>query len=238
MTIWRFLALLVPFWLFASVAAAQTYALTEPVKARDCFQYEIGMTLKGELRINKDGKTAAIPLAAKAEHRFTERVLDAKEKGLPTKVVRNYESARSNIAVNGQATLHELSSGRKLIVAQRAPEKFLCYSPAGPLTRDEVELVSEHFDTLALTGLLPEKEVRVGDSWKLSNEVALALGQFEALISNDLTAQLESAADGFAIIAVAGKAQGIELGALATIVVAGTARYEILPKRPVRLQWC
>jgi len=209
----------------------------EPVKPRDCFHYEIGMTLKGELRINKDGKTAAIPLAAKAEHLFTERVLDVKENGLPSKVVRNYELARSNIAVDGQATLHELSSGRKLIVAQRAPEKFLCYSPAGPLTRDEVELVSEHFDTLALTGLLPEKEVRVGDSWKLSNEVALALGQFEALISNDLTAKLESVADGFAIIAVGGKAQGIELGALAKIVVAGTARYEILHKRLVHLEW-
>src|SRR6266404_7617022 len=111
MTIWRFLALLVPFWLIASVAGAQTHTLMEPVKPRDCFHYEIGMTLKGELRINKDGKTAAIPLAAKAEHLFTERVLDVKENGLPSKVVRNYELARSNIAVDGQATLHELSSG-------------------------------------------------------------------------------------------------------------------------------
>ena len=237
MTIRRYLVLGLPLWLVASIAGAQTHTLSEPVQARDCFQYDINMTLKGELRMNKDGKTAAMPLAARAEHRFSERILEVKEKGLPAKVVRNYDTARSSISVNGQASPHDLRTARKLIVAQRTADNFLCYSPAGPLTRDEVELVSEHFDTLAVTGLLPEKEVKVGDSWKLPNEVVLALGQFEALIAHEITAKLESVDDGFAVITIGGKAQGIELGALAKITVSASARYEILRKRLVRLEW-
>ena len=37
MTIRRYLALGLPLWLAASIAGAQTHALSEPVQARDCF---------------------------------------------------------------------------------------------------------------------------------------------------------------------------------------------------------
>ena len=58
---------------------------------------------------------------------------------------------------------------RRLIVAQRTGESLFCYAPAGPLTRADLEVVSEHFETLHLTGVLPGKEVEVGDTWKLDS---------------------------------------------------------------------
>jgi hypothetical protein len=219
------------------MAAAQTHLLVESPRPGDCNKYELSMTLKGELRVSRDGKTVPIPISASAEHRFVERILEAKEKGLPEKVARYYEQARSNVTVEGSVIARQVREQRRLIVAQRPHDEFLCYSPAGPMTREEIELVGEHFDTLTLTGLLPQGEVKTGDTWKIRNESVQALCQFDALISHELTGKLEEVADGFASITIGGKASGIELGALTKITVSGKVRYEILPKRIVSVEW-
>lgn len=221
----------------AHTTFAQSHSLTEPAKSGDCFRYELVLTVKGELRVGQEGKIRSIPLAAGARHKFVERLLDVKDKGLPVKVARHYEQADAQTAVDGQTSSRGLRPDRRLIVAQRTPERFLCYSPSGPLTREELEVAGEHFDTLSLTGLLPEKEVRAAESWRLPNEVVLAIAQFEALISHDLTAKLEEVADGHAIIMIGGKAQGIEMGALAKITVSGKAKFEILTRRLTHIEW-
>lgn len=218
-------------------AFGQTHSLGENPKPGDCFKYELAMTLKGELRVSRDGKTVALPINAGANHAFTERVLQIKDKGLPEKVARQYSLAKSLITVDRSSSVHTLSDDRRLIVAQRHNDERLCYSPAGPLVGDDLELIGEHFDTLALTGVLPARDVRTGESWKLSNEAVQSLCQFGALISNELTAKLDEVADGFASISIGGKASGIELGAMVKLTISARARFEILPKRLVQLDW-
>jgi len=105
------------------------------------------------------------------------------------------------------------------------------------LTRQELEAVSEHFDTLCLTGLLPNKEVAVEDSWKISNATAQAVCLFEGLISHDLTGRLKEVKDGHAIIAIEGKANGIELGASVKLEIKATLRYDLLRHRIMGLEW-
>src|SRR5262249_3962494 len=125
----------------------------------------------------------------------------------------------------------------RLAVAQRQNDTLLCYSPQGPLTRDELETVSEHFDTLCVAGLLPGKEVKIGDSWKLSNAAAQGLCQFEGLVSSELTGKLAVVADGVAAFAIEGTASGVELGAQAKVTVIATGRFDIAKRRLVSLEW-
>src|SRR5262245_11594117 len=186
MASWRNLGVLVGLCVIAPAGLAQTQSLTDAPRAGDCTRYDLALTLKGEVRVARDGKTVALPMTATAAHQFTERILDAKEKGLPTKVARWYDLAKSTVTVDGSPSVKSLREERRLMVAQRDPDRLTCYSPAGPLTRDELELAGEHFDTLAITGILPEKDVKVGDSWPLPNEAVVALCQFEALVSHDV----------------------------------------------------
>jgi hypothetical protein len=237
MAIWRTSGMWAAIFIFASTAAGQTHTLVESPRPGDCNKYELSMTLKGELRVSREGKVVPIPINASAEHRFSERVLEAKEKGLPEKVARYYEQARSHVAVDGSNLARQVRDERRLIVAQRPHDQFLCYSPRGALTNEELELISEHFDTLTLAGLLPQSSVSTGDTWKIRNETVQALCQFEALISHELTGKLDEVSDGFASISVGGKASGIEVGALAKITVSAKVRYEILPKRLVSVEW-
>ena len=185
-------------------ASAQTYALSEIPKAGDCFRIHLEMTLKGEIRINGEAKPSSLPLQARAEHDFPERILVVNSKGLPEKSARLYENAKAAITVGGDRTEHTLRPDRRLQVAQRHSDQALTYAPAGPLTREELSLTSEHFDTLSLTGLLPQKDVEIGTTWKVTDAVAQGLCSFDGLTAQDLACKMEKVEDHIASVSVKG----------------------------------
>src|SRR6185295_9199869 len=113
----------------------------------------------------KDDRQVPLPLTASASHEFPERILQVNA-GLPQKAARLYETAKAKISVNGDGSERGLRPDRSLMVAQAIKDQILVYCPAGALTRDELD-VTEHLDTLSLTGLLPDKAVAVGDTWKV-----------------------------------------------------------------------
>ncbi|MFO0809400.1 MAG: hypothetical protein U0746_12305 [Gemmataceae bacterium] len=219
------------------LATAQTYSLVEAPQANDCARYTIKMQLSGEMVVVQEGRSQSLKLTASADHRFRERVLAVDKSGAPVKAGRLYDTAMTSISVDGTPAARSLRAERRLTVAQRINDSLVCYSPHGPLTREELENVSEHFDTLALTGLLPGREVKVGDTWKPTNGIAQGLCQFEALVANELECKLDGIKDGAAIVAVSGKAKGIELGASATVTVTASMRFDLLKKRLVSLDW-
>ena len=231
-TLWAAVAVLA----VAGPARTQTYPLAEAPKPGECFRVRIDASLTGALKVQRDDKPAAIKLSASSGHAILERILSAPN-GAVRKVARYYEKAQSTITIGEDRVERSLRDDRKLIVAQRNDEALLCYSPAGPLTRTELEVTAEHFDTLALTGILPGKGVALDESWKLSNATVQALCLFEGLVSHDLTAKLKEVKDGAAVIAIEGKASGIETGALANLTITATARYDLLSHRLTDLEW-
>ena len=224
--------------LFATrTASAQTYALSEIPKAGDCFRIHLEMTLKGEIRISGEAKPSSFPLQARAEHDFPERILVVNSKGLPEKSARLYETAKAAIVVGGDRTEHTLRPDRRLQVAQRHNDQALTYAPAGPLTREELSLTSEHFDTLSLTGLLPQKDVEIGTTWKVTDAVAQGLCSFDGLTAQDLACKMEKVEDHIASVSVKGSASGIDLGAMVKLTIDARYEYDLTKHRLVSLVW-
>jgi hypothetical protein len=216
---------------------AQTYPLAEVLKEGDCFRIQLDMNLSGEMRIPKDGKVVPLKLSATAAHEFPERVLAVGEGPVAEKTARVYETARSVITRDGLRSEASLRPDRRLVVAQRYKDQPLVYCPAGALFRSELELTSEHFDTLFVTGLLPGKAVAVGDTWKVPSAVAQALCLYEGLTEQDLAGKLEEVKDQVAVFSVAGSAAGIDAGALVKSKVRATGRFDLKAKRLVALEW-
>lgn len=216
---------------------AQTCALAEMARAGDCFHVQLEMTLKGEIRIQRESGPGSLPLQAAGSHSFDERILATVSNGLPEKSARRYETAKAVIQVANERSERTLRPERSLLVAQRSKDQALIYCPAGGLRRSELELTAESFDTLCLPGVLAGKEVAVGDSWKLSNGVAQALCGFEGLTEQTLTGKLESVANGTAIFTVSGTASGIDQGAMVKIGVEATGKFDVAAKRLVSLEW-
>jgi hypothetical protein len=218
-------------------ASAQTYSLAESVKAGDCFRIRLDMALAGELKIKRAGDNAALKLEATASHEFPERVLAVSPQGMPEKVARAYEKARGTTTIDHSPRERSLRSERSLIVAQRHDDHPLVYCPTGMLTRDELALTSEHFDTLALVGLLPAQPVKVGDTWKVPSAVVEALCSFEGLTEHDLVCKLEEVQNDGARVSVAGSATGIDLGALAKLKIQASYRFDLKAHRLTQLEW-
>src|SRR5438477_10081838 len=138
-------------------APAAPVLLREKLEADDCFRLQIRMDLKGEMSFRKDDKPQSMPLEATARHAFPERVLMVARNGNAEKVARLYETAEADIKTGKHASHRTLRPDRRLLVAQWHNDALLASSPAGPLLSDELDLCSDHFDTLHLTGLLPGK---------------------------------------------------------------------------------
>jgi hypothetical protein len=216
---------------------AQTYALTEKPQAGDCFRIQLDMKLSGEIKVSREGKEIALKLEAAAGHEFPERVLSVGPDGLPEKTARVYEKAKASITVEGDHSERVLRPERRLFVAQRHQDQFQVYSTSGPLTREELELTGEHFDTLALAGLLPGQPVAVGQTWRVANPAAQALCNFEGLTEQNLVCHLEEVKDQVARVSITGSATGIDLGSLVKLNIQAVYHFDLNAKHLTRLEW-
>jgi hypothetical protein len=237
MVAWRVLGSLGVLLAGVTLARAQKVTLAEPLEKGDCLAVRLEMKLAGQLRIAKGGTTVPLPLQAEARHAYPERVLELGKDGTPAKVARLYETARADFQVNGGSAAHTLRPQRRLVVAQRHQDRGLAYCPTGPLTREEADLVGKHFDTLALPGLLPGKDLAAGETWKVSTPVVQALCGFDGVTGHTLQGKLETVTDREATFSVAGTATGIELGALVKVEVRAAGRFDRASQRITRLEW-
>src|SRR5262249_5822716 len=151
------------------------------------------MIFDGEIKVRQDAKDLVLKQSAEATHEFIERGLEVGPGNLLQRSARFYKVAQARLAVEG--TPRTLRSERSLVIAQRVHDQLTVYALAGPFTREEFEL-TEHFDTLALPGLLPGKSLSAGETWKIGNAVAQALCELDGLTAHDLVGKLESVEDG------------------------------------------
>jgi len=221
----------------ASPALAQTVKLGEAVRPGDHFRYELQLTVDGKLKLERDGKVQAMTMKGDATHKFAERIEAADTGGAGGKAVRYYDVARSSSTVAGDTNKRELANDRRLTVAVRTETDTLHVCPNGPFTREELELVAEHFDTLAIPALLPNKELKAGESWAVANEAAQHACQFDGLVKNDIKGSLIDVKDGVATFKIEGQAEGVELGATARVTVSATGTFDVARGRITGLVW-
>lgn len=210
--------------------------LGETPTAGDCFRYSVELELAGKLIVTQEGAKESIRLEAKAKHLFAERTLGVAD-GLPTRSARYYEGAGASAVVGGEKVDRALPEDRRLVVAVRSSEGPFCFSPAGPLTRDELDLIAEHFNPQCVAGLLPNKAVNVGDTWEVTPAAAQAACLFDGLLKNGLVGKLTGVANGAATFTIEGTAEGIENGAKVTLAVTATGTFDTAAKRVTALTW-
>lgn len=218
-------------------AKAQTYSLAEAPKKGDCLRLKLEMRLAGEIHVNRDGSTTPLKLEAKAGHELYERILSVGKDGQPEKVCRFYERAVASIAVAANLADKTLRPDRRLVVSQRTKDRLIAYSPSGPLTREELDLVGEHLDTLSLGGLLPGSAVAVGATWKVSSAVVQAMCGFEGLTEQAIDVKFEGVQGTTALIHLSGTAAGIELGSLVKTKIQGSVQYDLKTRHITALEW-
>jgi len=217
-------------------AAEPPVNLTEKVATDVRTKSSVELGLKGELYFAVEGKKEAVRLEAKARHAFAERILAVTD-GLPSSTARAYTEAQASVAVAGDKTARSLPADRRLIVARRGANGLLCFAPAGPLTRDELDLVTEHFNPQCLAGLLPGKAVSVGDTWTLTDTAAQSACLLGVVLKAEFAGKLAEVKDNVATFTIEGKAEGIEHGSKVSLSVTATGTFDIAAGRVTGLVW-
>lgn len=214
-------------------AAERTVALAEVTKPGDVFQVELQLVLAGRLKIDREDKPEQLPIEAKAKHRYRERV-DHSAKPV---AARHYVEAVSESTIAGERSVKKLAEDRRGIFIYRNADGPLPVAPTGPLAREELELVAEHFDSLALANLLPGREISIGDTWSIANDVVQSVCHFDGLIKAGLNGRLVSASDKRAILAIEGSAEGVEQGAKVKVSIAARGEFDREKSVIDRLEW-
>lgn len=234
---WRILAVLGMLLTMTPVLRAKGHPLEERLVPGDCFRVELNLSLKGSMEFDRDQRKRTLPLEASATHVFPERILAVAKNGSAEKTARRYQTAKATIKLDKHTSTKTLRPERNLLVALWNNDQLTVSSPLGALYRNELELCSEHFDTLHLVGLLPAKEVNVGDTWKLANTPVQSLCHFDGLIEHSLTGKLEEVKSDRAIVSVKGTAKGIEVGAMVKLTIDATCEFDLENKRIVKVVW-
>jgi len=226
------------FWLALPCAAAEQYTLKEPSSQPRIESVEMRFDVSGtaEFALEK-GKLLAHPISAQATLKYRERPLPGAGRDAEAlRALRYYDSLEARIRVADHATSGRLADDRRLLVAEGRREGILFYSPQGPLTAGDLELLRAPGDSLSLLGLLPPKPVAIGEKWTPPSWVVQMLTDTEAASKADLNCTLASVNDGQARVTFEGTVEGATGGSSGKVVLHGSYFFDIKAQRLARAE--
>ena len=180
------------------------------------------VTVSFEVRGDVAGSGDMEKLSAQGRFGFEERILPQRTESCSAlRTLRYYNAAGVECTVGEERSVRELREPVRLLVAELRGGKPFLYSPSGPLTWEEQQLVEGPMDSLVMGGFLSTDPVSVGDEWRPSDGAAAALLNLSTVTNNQAVCKLDGMDDTVARIGVRGEVEGTTLGAPTKLVLSG-----------------
>ena len=197
-----------------------------------------GRTIAGESTDEGADPDPMPMLEVRTRLAVVERTLAADDSGRARRTRRRVESGE--VVIGGTEPIRPRTTvvrpeADDLIADLGADGDAVIACPAGPMLRDELELVQGAADPLELAALLPDAPVEAGASWPLPEAAARCLSGFDAIASNTLEGTLTRLDDREAEIGIEGRVEGAVLGGTGGMDVEGTLLFDRGAGRVARL---
>src|SRR5262249_31157416 len=139
----------------------------------------------------------AMPVTVRGESaiEYDERVLAMDSNGIVQKTARIYRRIDFQRNVGGREQQQTIRPAVRRLVLLRKDNTEVPFSPDGPLTWGEIDLVRTDVFTPALSGLLPRQAVPKGERWKASLDAVKELTDMERIEEGGLDCKLEEIAE-------------------------------------------
>lgn len=182
------------------------------------YQYHVStrVDLSGTLTLPPEkGQAAGKPLAVVGDSaiEYDERVLAAGASGEVDKTARIYRRIDFRRKVGDQPQQSTIRPEVRRLVVLRHRNMEVPFSPDGPLTWGEIDLVRTDVFTPALVGLLPGKPVQPGDRWTAAHPAIQELTDLERIEDGQVECRLEQVTTierrRHARVALAGTVRGV-----------------------------
>jgi len=166
--------LLLPPALLALLASGSTaqepVLLAERFKPGHTYSVEVQVKLGGKLSLptEKGKPPQLVPLEGASRLQYDERILEADDAD-SQKAVRAYRDVEFKRLVGSNIQDAGIRPSVRRMVVIRSNGRRAPFSPDGPLTWGEIDLVrTDVFNPAAIPGLLPNAAARPGQNWKAS----------------------------------------------------------------------
>ncbi|MDR2346072.1 MAG: hypothetical protein LBE18_08400 [Planctomycetaceae bacterium] len=167
-----------------------------------------------------------------AGFRYEERVNKLSDKGNSLMSVRQYNLAKAKMKIGKDLKTPELKDKIRTIVSCLEGDKVVLFSPNGALRCEELLLVEDlPGNTLTIDSLLPNKAVKVGDSWQISDSVLRSFLSIDAVIESQVNAVFTAVADNVAMIELVGDVKGLYLGAETKMSIQAKYQFDLNMRR-------
>lgn len=212
--------------------SAEKYELVSQPAAGQTVRVEVQIDVGGDLTLADEGKTRKLKMSVAGKLRYDEKVLlpDSANR-LARRSVRYYDQASAVIKIDDGGAEPKLAKTRRLVVADSSGGRATLFSPSGPLTRQELDLIDVPANSLLLDALLPDRPVGIGDRWRLADELVAALLGLDAVSQSNVECELKEVAGPRAKLELAGRVLGAIGGVGTEIEVKGKYRYDFEVRR-------
>jgi hypothetical protein len=166
------------------------------------------------------------------ERRFQADSASANSKRL---AARFYDQAEAVIKVGDSGVTPRLPEERRLLFLESHGQRPSLYSPNGPLSREQLDLVSAVGDSYGIDRLLPAKPVADGDSWPQDATSMAGLLALDSVAVCEVESVLEEFNASFAKVRLAGVVHGTADGASTEQEIRGVYLFDRRLRRITRL---
>ena len=190
----------------------------------------------GKLKFVEDDKVGREKMSVVAELDYTEKTLalpDDAKKLSGVRSVRFYDRAEAVIKVGDGGFKPTLRDQRSLIAVDVADDATM-FSPMGPLSRDELDLLDIHANSLLLDRLLPTGPIAQGDQWEQSQALMKVLLGLDKIAKCDIKSTLSKLTDTQALISISGRVEGAIGGVSTKMDVKAKYRFN---RKAGRIDW-
>ena len=179
--------------------AKESCNLTSSHKPGAADVVEISLEAHGQvIQTLQSGKQESATMEVAAGFKYEER-FDKYTPNGPARTIRQYEKAGMKRKIGANTALPKLDKSRKFVVSEYDGKKTQLYSLGGAMRDEQYALLHElPFNTTMLDLLLPNREVKLGEDWRLSNDAVVALLGVDAIENNTIHLSVTSIADNFA----------------------------------------
>ncbi len=216
----------------ATAVAENSFDLSTSVDSNEVRQARVIVEVTGKLNLNADGqKVTRLPFRVAGDLLYDERTLSTKE-GQARRDIRHYRQAAATISVGGNPIKAKLPEDRRLIVVDLKQHRQTLFSPLGPLSSDDLDLLDVQGSTTLLNALAPPAPVGLSDEWQHDDQLVAALLGLDAISQSDVKSKLKKVEGEIAILDLVGTVSGAIDGVASDIRL--KAKYNIdLARRQV-----
>ena len=183
------------------------------------------------MQIGSDHKETREKMEVVAGFRYEERIEQFSQTGQLSSV-RQYNLAKSKMKIGENVRMPELSSDLQTIVCTIERDKVALFSPHSSLRGEQLLLIEDiPGNTLTIDRLLPNREIAMGESWKISDNVLRSFLSIDTVLSSNVEAILTAVADNMAMVDVVGDVSGIHLGATTEMSVRAKFQFDLSIQR-------